>query len=73
MGEGWNVSGILREAFSFKSQEVIQLGLLLLTATPAVRVSFSILAFALLRGRTYFAFTLIVFARSFTVFLAESS
>jgi uncharacterized membrane protein len=39
---------------------VIQLGLLLLVATPVARVAFSILAFALQRDRTYVIITLIV-------------
>ncbi len=55
-----SVSGILTEALSFHTQGVIQLGLLLLVATPVARVGFSIIAFALQRDRTYVIITLIV-------------
>ena len=54
--------GIVRGALSFQIRSVIQLGLLLLIATPVARVAFSILAFALQRDRTYVIVTLIVFA-----------
>ena len=57
-----NVSGILSEALSPRASGVIQLGLLLLIATPIVRVAFSILAFALQRDRTYTIVTMVVFA-----------
>jgi uncharacterized membrane protein len=56
------ISGILKEAFSFRTGGLIQLGLLVLIATPAVRVAFSVLAFALQRDRTYVVVTLIVLA-----------
>lgn len=56
------VHGIVRSAFSGKAQSIIQLGLLLLIATPVARVFFSILAFALERDRMYVVFTLIVLA-----------
>lgn len=56
------LSDILSGALSFRVQSIIQLGLLLLIATPVARVAFSILAFALQRDRTYVAVTLIVFA-----------
>jgi uncharacterized membrane protein len=55
-----SVSGILTYALSFHTRGVIQLGLLLLVATPVARVAFSILAFALQRDRTYVIITLIV-------------
>jgi uncharacterized membrane protein len=54
--------GIVRGSLSFQVRSVIQLGLLLLIATPVARVAFSILAFALQRDRTYVIVTLIVFA-----------
>jgi uncharacterized membrane protein len=41
---------------------LIQLGLLVLLATPLVRVAFSVLAFALQRDRTYVVVTSIVLA-----------
>ncbi len=54
------VSGIVREALSFHTRGIIQLGLLLLIATPVARVAFSVLAFALQRDRTFVIVTLIV-------------
>ena len=51
---------ILKSAFHLESRGVIQLGLLLLIATPVARVIFSVVAFALERDRTYVAVTLIV-------------
>jgi uncharacterized membrane protein len=57
-----SVSGIIRDVLSFRRRGVIQFGLLLLIATPVVRVAFSVLAFALQRDRTYVIVTLIVFA-----------
>ena len=57
-----SVSGIITDALSFRIQGVIQLGLLLLIATPVARVAFCLLAFALQRDRTYIIVTLIVFA-----------
>jgi uncharacterized membrane protein len=52
----------LTDALSFHTRGVIQLGLLLLLATPVARVGFSILAFALQRDRTYVIVTVIVLA-----------
>ncbi len=56
------VSGIARDALGLHARGVIQLGLLLLIATPVMRVAFTIIAFALQRDRTYVAVTLIVFS-----------
>ena len=56
------VSGILTDAWSLRSRGVIQLGLLLLIATPVARVIFSLIAFALERDLTYVVVTLIVLA-----------
>jgi len=55
-----SVTGILRNAFSLHGRGIIQLGLLLLIATPVARVAFSIFGFALQRDRMYMLFTLIV-------------
>ena len=57
-----SVSGIITDALCFRIHSVIQLGLLLLIATPVARVAFCLLAFALQRDRTYVIVTLIVFA-----------
>ncbi len=46
--------------FSGDSRAIMQLGLLLLIATPIVRVMFSIFAFAIEGDRMYVLFTLIV-------------
>ncbi len=56
------VSGIVTGAVSRHSRGLILLGLLLLIATPVARVAFSVVAFALLRDRTYVVVTLIVLA-----------
>jgi len=55
-----SVFGIVKGALSFHTRSMIQVGLLLLIATPVARVAFSILAFALQRDRTYVVVTLIV-------------
>jgi uncharacterized membrane protein len=51
---------ILRDAWHGRSDAVIELGLLLLIATPILRVAFSVIAFAIQRDRTYVAVTLVV-------------
>jgi uncharacterized membrane protein len=55
-----NIRGIFRTAFSLEGRGVIQLGLLLLIATPVARVAFSVWGFAEEHDRMYVAFTLIV-------------
>ena len=57
-----SISGIIKDALAFKSRGLIQLGLLLLIATPVVRVAFSVVAFAMERDRLYVVVTLIVLA-----------
>jgi uncharacterized membrane protein len=52
--------GVIAYAFSGSALGVIQLGLLLLIATPIARVIFSAIAFALEGDRMYVGFTLIV-------------
>ena len=54
------VSGILHNALSGGSRGLIQLGLLLLVATPIARVVFSISAFARERDRLYIGITSLV-------------
>jgi len=56
------VSGILREAAKFHGRGLIQLGLLVLIATPVARVLFSVLEFLYEKDGTYVAITLIVLA-----------
>ena len=55
-----SLSGIVREAFHFRGRGIIQLGLLLLIATPVARVAFSIWGFAEEHDRLYMIFTGIV-------------
>jgi uncharacterized membrane protein len=57
-----NISGILQDTLAFRARGIIQFGLLLLIATPVVRVSFSIIGFALQRDKAYVMVTLIVLA-----------
>jgi uncharacterized membrane protein len=54
------VDGILREAAKFHGRGLIQLGLLLLIATPVARVLFSVFAFIYERDWTYVGITMIV-------------
>lgn len=54
------IGGILHDAAALSGRGLIQLGLLLLLATPVARVAFSILAFALQRDRLYVGVTVVV-------------
>ncbi len=56
------ISGIVTDVLALRSRGIIQLGLLLLVATPVARVAFSAFAFAQQRDRTYVMVTLSVFA-----------
>ena len=56
------VHGTVQMAFSGQPRGIIQLGLLLLIATPILRVVFSVFAFAVEGDRLYVTFTLIVLA-----------
>jgi uncharacterized membrane protein len=56
------VRGIIRDTLALRGRGIIQLGLLLLIATPVARVAFSIFGFAQERDRMYVMFTLIVFS-----------
>ena len=53
---------IIRGATQLRSRWLIQLGLLLLIATPILRVAVSLVAFARQRDRTYVVITAIVLA-----------
>jgi uncharacterized membrane protein len=55
-----SVHGIVGYAFHLHGRGLIQLGLLLLIATPVARVTFSVFGFARERDRMYVGFTLIV-------------
>jgi uncharacterized membrane protein len=67
-----SVSGILTDAVNLRSRGLIQLGLLLLVATPVARVVFSVFAFARQHDLTYVVLTLIVLAVLLYSPLAES-
>lgn len=54
--------GLVNEAFADRGRGIIQLGLILLVATPVARVALTAVAFALERDRTYVAIALIVLA-----------
>jgi uncharacterized membrane protein len=54
------VLGIFREAWAFRGRGLIQLGLLVLIATPVARVAFSFFAFLYERDWTYVVVTILV-------------
>jgi uncharacterized membrane protein len=56
------IPGVIRSVMHGRGRGLIQLGLLLLIATPIARVSLSVVGFALERDRMYVMFTLIVLA-----------
>ncbi len=55
-------AGVVRAVLSGRRRGIIQLGLLLLIATPVARVAFSLLAFLWQRDFTYVIVTLFVLA-----------
>ena len=57
-----SLSGIIKATLEFRARGIIQLGLVILIATPVARVIFSVFAFAVQRDRTYVIITLIVLA-----------
>jgi uncharacterized membrane protein len=56
------IPGVIQSALGGHGRGWIQLGLLLLIATPIVRVAFSIVGFSIERDRMYVVFTCIVLA-----------
>lgn len=54
------VSGIVKEAMTLKGRSIMQLGLLLLIATPVARVAFSVFVFIRERDYMYILVTMIV-------------
>lgn len=56
------LAGIARSALNLRSEGLIQLGVLLLIATPVARVVFAVVGFALERDRLYTIVSLIVLA-----------
>jgi uncharacterized membrane protein len=61
-GDLRTVSGVLAAVGTAKGRAVIQLGLLLLIATPVARVGLTLVAFARMRDTAYVVITAIVFA-----------
>ena len=57
-----SIHGIVTSAVAVHSPAIVQLGLLLLIATPVARVAFSLVAFLLQRDRIYVIVTSIVLA-----------
>jgi len=56
------IRGVIQSVIAGGGRGLIQLGLLLLIATPIARVAFSVAGFAVERDRLYVAFTLLVLA-----------
>jgi uncharacterized membrane protein len=56
------IPGVVRSVINGRGRGLIQLGLLVLIATPIARVAFSIVGFAMERDRMYVVFTVIVLA-----------
>ena len=56
------IRGVIRSVMNGRGRGLIQLGLLLLIATPIARVAFSVVGFTIERDRLYVGFTLIVLA-----------
>lgn len=57
-----SVGAIVRAVLALRADAVIQLGLVLLIATPVARVAMSLVAFVLQRDRVYIVVTTIVLA-----------
>jgi uncharacterized membrane protein len=53
-------AGIISGVLSFKGQAIIQLGIILLIATPVIRVAFSAIGFIMEKDYLYTAITMIV-------------
>ena len=55
-----NVRGVIRLAVSSSARGIIQLGLLVLIATPVMRVAFTVISFIIQKDKIYAGVTLIV-------------
>jgi uncharacterized membrane protein len=55
-----SVTGIIREAFSGSARGIIQMGALLLIATPVLRVAFAVYGFAREKDPEFVAISLVV-------------
>ncbi len=60
-GEGYtSLTGIIKGLRNGSASEIIQLGVVILIATPIVRIGFSLVAFAFEKDKLYVLITLIV-------------
>jgi len=57
-----SIAGVLHDVFAGRGRGVIQLGLLLLIATPIARVALTLVAFARIGDRRYVVITTVVLA-----------
>lgn len=57
-----SIGGIVRGVGGFDSRAIVQLGLVLLIATPVARVALTLVAFLVQRDRLYVAITAVVLA-----------
>ncbi|HEY9229000.1 MAG TPA: DUF1634 domain-containing protein [Gemmatimonadaceae bacterium] len=57
-----SVGGIVRGVLDGRSESIVQLGVVLLIATPIARVAFTLIAFLIQRDRLYVALTSLVLA-----------
>jgi uncharacterized membrane protein len=64
------LGGVVRGALRFDGREVVQLGVVLLLATPITRVALSALAFARQRDRRYVVVTSLVLVLLLTSLLS---
>jgi len=53
-------SGILQGAFALQAKAIIQLGVMVLIATPILRILFSLIGFTLEKDKLYIGITLVV-------------
>ena len=58
----WTLGGIVHGVAALDSAAIVQFGLVLLIATPVMRVALTLVAFALQRDRVYIALTAVVLA-----------
>lgn len=58
----YGLGGIVRGAAALDSMAIVQLGLVLLIATPVLRVALTLVAFAIQRDRVYILLTAVVLA-----------
>jgi uncharacterized membrane protein len=72
--EMFSPTGIVKGALALEDKSLMQLGILLLIATPVARVIFSVYAFAREHDGTYVIITLIVLAvLLYSLFMSEIS